>query len=58
LGYRRINLIELDDLERAIEARRFNGRIEAIRKAFEVYKKAIGNVSTWRKIKAWFKAEE
>jgi len=51
-------LIELDNLEKAIEAPRFNGRIEEIRKAFEVYKKAIGNVSTWRKIKAWFKIEE
>lgn len=49
---------ELDGLETAIKAKRFNGRIEAIRKAFEAYKKAIGNVSTWGKIKAWFKTEE
>jgi len=51
-------LTELNDLEKAIKAPRFNGRIEAIRKAFETYKKAIGNISTWGKIKAWFKIDE
>ena len=50
-------MIELDDLEEAIKAGRFNGRIEEIRKAFDVYKKAINSVSTWEKIKVWFKAE-
>jgi len=51
-------LTELDDLEKAIKAGRFKGRIEAIRKAFDVYKKAIGSVSMWQKIKVWFKIEE
>ena len=51
-------MTELDDLEKAIKAGRFKGRIEAIRKAFEAYKKAIGNVSTWGKIKAWLKIDE
>ena len=49
---------ELDDLKKAIEAQRFNGRIEEIRKAFDAYKKAMGSASTWGKIKTWFKKEE
>jgi len=50
-------LTELNDLERAIKAVRYNGRIKAIRKEFEVYKKSLV-LSRWERFKRWFKAEE
>jgi len=44
---------ELKKLKEAIEAKRFDGRIEEIRKAFKAYKESFG-LSRWQRFKRWF----
>lgn len=48
-----IVLKELDDLKKAIEAKRFDGRIAAIRKTFKAYKKSLEKFSWWEQFKRW-----
>lgn len=48
---------ELKELKAAIEAKRFDGRIEEIRKAFKAYKESFG-LSRWQRFKLWFKGFE
>ena len=43
-------LKELDDLKKAIEAKRFDGRIAAIRKAFKAYKESLIRISWHERI--------
>lgn len=45
---------KFDKLREAVYADRFDGRIKAIKEAFEVYEKRLG-LSRWQRIKRWFK---
>ena len=45
---------KFDKLREAIYADRFDGRIKAIKEAFEEYEKRLG-LSLWQRAKRWFK---
>lgn len=45
---------KFDELREAVYANRFDGRIEAIRKAFEAYEERL-ELSRWKRIKKWLK---
>ncbi len=46
--------IELDRLEIAVKAPRYDGRIKAIKKLFKEYKESLVVTSRWQKLKRWF----
>lgn len=51
-------LKEFDDLEKAIYAKRHDGRIKEIREAFDAYTKTMRDTSLWQRLfKKWFKNE-
>lgn len=45
-------MTKLDELKEAVNADRFDGRIDAIKKAFKAYKKSL-ELSRWERMRLW-----